>query len=229
MFCASMFVLLCCFFWPLYYLTFYDLHGFCLPLWYLRITILLVSSEYSFGILWYPFGIFRSSSLRYPLIPLWYLLSTPSVFSDTPSVSSDTPLVSSEYSFGIPWYPFGIFRSSSLRYPLIHLWYLQIIISSVFSDTPLVSSDHHPFGILWYPFGIFWVLLRYSLIPLRYPRIPLWYLQSFLTYLYFRRTISNILPIRLFDWNKQKHIKERFVVFFFAHLYNWFWFVVFLC
>jgi hypothetical protein len=178
MFCASMFVLLCCFFWPLYYLTFYDLHGFCLPLWYLRITILLVSSEYSFGIL---------------------------------------------------WYPFGIFRSSSLRYPLIHLWYLQIIISSVFSDTPLVSSDHHPFGILWYPFGIFWVLLRYSLIPLRYPRIPLWYLQSFLTYLYFRRTISNILPIRLFDWNKQKHIKERFVVFFFAHLYNWFWFVVFLC
>ena len=132
MFCASMFVLLCCFFWPLYYLTFYDLHGFCLPLWYLRITILLVSSEYSVG-------------------------------------------------------------------------------------------------ILWYPFGIFWVLLRYSLIPLRYPRIPLWYLQSFLTYLYFRRTISNILPIRLFDWNKQKHIKERFVVFFFAHLYNWFWFVVFLC
>ena len=178
MFCASMFVLLCCFFWPLYYLTFNDLHGFCLPLWYLRITILLVSSEYSFGIL---------------------------------------------------WYPFGIFRSSSLRYPLIHLWYLQIIISSVFSDTPLVSSDHHPFGILWYPFGIFWVLLRYSLIPLRYARIPLWYLQSFLTYLYLRRTISNILPIRLFDWNKQKHIKERFVVFFFAHLYNWFWFVVFLC
>ena len=165
MFCASMFVLLCCFFWPLYYLTFYDLHGFCLPLWYLRITILLVSSEYSFGILWYPFGIFRSSSLRYPLIRLWYLLSTPSVSSDTTLVSSD------HHPFGILWYPFGIFWVL-LRYPLIPLWYLQIIISSVSADTPLVSSDHHLFGILWYPFGIF----RPS--SLRYPLIPLWYLLS---------------------------------------------------
>ena len=146
MFCASMFVLLSCFFWPLYYLTFYDLHGFCLPLWYLRITILLVSSEYSFGILWYPFGIFRSSSLRYPLIRLWYLLSTPSVSSDTTLVSSD------HHPFGILWYPFGIFWVL-LRYPLIPLWYLQIIIPSVSSDTPLVSSEYS-FGILWYPFGI---------------------------------------------------------------------------
>ena len=144
------------------------------------------------------------------------------IWPSTICTDSAYPLISSDH------HPFGIFWVF-LRYPLIPLWYLQIIISSVFSNTPLVSADHHPFGILWYPFGIFWVLLRYSLIPLRYARIPLWYLQSFLTYLYFRRTISNILPIRLFDWNKQKHIKERFVVFFFAHLYNWFWFVVFLC
>jgi hypothetical protein len=171
MFCASMFVLLCCFFWPLYYLTFYDLHGFCLPLWYLRITILLVSSEYSFGILWYPFGIFRSSSLRYPLIRLWYLLSTPSVSSDTTLVSSD------HHPFGILWYPFGIFwlllRYSliPLRYPLIPLWYL-LSTPSVSPDTPLVSSDHHLFGIRWYTFGIF----RSS--SLRYSLIPLWYLQT---------------------------------------------------
>jgi hypothetical protein len=82
---------------------------------------------------------------------------------DTKGVSEDTEeMMIWRYQRGIRGYqrdddlkiPKGYqSRSSSLRYPLIPLWYLQIIIPSVSFDTRLVSSEYS-FGILWYPFGI---------------------------------------------------------------------------
>jgi hypothetical protein len=72
MFCRSLFVLLSFLFWPLGYLTFFDLRRFCLPLWYLRFTAFLVTPLVSsiYGVSGYPFGIL---DLRRFWLPLWYL------------------------------------------------------------------------------------------------------------------------------------------------------------
>jgi hypothetical protein len=91
-------------FWPLCFLSFFDLRLlitplvssdylfgiFWIPLWYLLIT---VSSDYPFGIFWLPLWYLLNTPLvssDYGIfwLPLWYLLITPLVSSNLSELQS---------------------------------------------------------------------------------------------------------------------------------------------
>ena len=143
-------------FWPLYYLSFFELrllitplvsfghciicpslnYDFWLPLWYLLAIVLSVllwitTSDYPFGIFWplYCLSFFELRLLITPLVSFGHCIICPSL----------------NYDFWLP------------------LWYLLAIVLSVLLW--ITTSD--------YPFGIFWPLYCLSFVELRLLITPL--------------------------------------------------------